>query len=381
MDAIRDRLSPRERMIAERYADGATYKQIAEALHIAPSTVRNHLAAVYRKLDVSGKPALIRALAGSKGASAESQTSGDSNAQSVAKDSTATASSSPEKIIGLADQGPVHYCASSDGVSIAHARVGNGYPILVGGSWMTHLEKDWENPGYGHYLSRLARDFTLIRYDQRGNGMSDWDDVEISFERMVDDLACVIDSNHLETVAIYGASQAASVAIAYACNHPGRVSHLVLHGGYPRGRRRRGDPDAAAESEALVTLIHQGWGRDNPAYRQTITSMLMPEASQEEEAWFNAFQKACGPGKNIARFREIFDAMDVSHLLQDITVPTLVIHCVGDSVAPLSEGKLLASRIPGAQFVTLNSDSHMMFAGDPEFPRFLESIRNFLLAK
>jgi len=104
----------------------------------------------------------------------------------------------------------------------------------------------------------------------------------------------------------------------------------------------------------------------------------MPEANQQEAEWFNEFQKAYGPGENIARFREMFDDIDISHLLGDVSVPTLVVHCVGDSVAPLSEGKLLASRIPGANFVTLNSRSHMLFENDPEFPRLLHSVRDFL---
>lgn len=280
--------------------------------------------------------------------------------------------------VGLADQSPVRYCFSGDGVSIAHARVGEGYPLVFGGSWLTHLEEDWKNPSFGHYMSYLAEDFSVIRYDQRGNGMSDWDDLEFSFDKFVDDLGSVIDCYEYEKVAVFGASQAASVSLAYARQNLERVSHLVLFGGYSRGRRRRGDPAAAAESEAIVTLIRQGWGRDNPAYRQTLTSLFMPEASPQEAAWFNDFQKECGPAENIARFREVFDEMDVSRLLPEINVPTLVIHCEGDSIAPLSEGKYLASQIPGAQFVTLKSKSHMMLERDPEFPRFLRCVRDFL---
>ncbi len=362
------RLSPRELTIAERFAGGETYTQIAQALHIAPSTVRNHLAAIYRKLKVNSKPTLIGALAAIR-ESAEHPPGHrvDTKTENVSK-----------AAIGLVDQAPVRYCRSVDGVSVAHAQVGTGYPLVFGGSWMTHLEKDWENPGYGHYLSHLAENFTIIRYDQRGNGMSDWADVDISFQKMADDLKCVIDCYQYEKVALFGASQAAAVAIAYTCAHPERVSHLILYGGYPRGRRRRGDPAATAESEALATLIRQGWGRENPAYRQTMTSMFMPEASQEEETWFNEFQRACGPGENIARFREVFDDIDIVHLVDKIRCPTLVIHCVGDSVAPLAEGRLLATRIPQAQFVTLSSNSHMIFENDPEFPRFLESIRGLL---
>ena len=278
----------------------------------------------------------------------------------------------------LADQRNVRYCRSGDGVSIAHADVGTGYPLVFAGSWMTHLEKDWQSPMIRHFLTHLAKSFTLIRYDQRGSGMSDWDNVELTFEKMVDDLECVIDCYDYEKVAIFGASQAASVSIAYLMRRPEKVSHLILHGGYARGRRRRGIPDAAAESEALVTLIRQGWAAENPAFRQTITSLFMPDASPEEAAWFNDFQKTCAPAENMACFREMFDEMDVSDLLDDVKVPTLVIHCSDDSIAPLSEGKFLASRIAGAQFVMLKSKNHMIFENEPEFPRFIQSIRDFI---
>lgn len=283
-----------------------------------------------------------------------------------------------EPDIGLGDQSPVQYCSSVDGVSIAHAQVGKGPPVFFAGSWMSHLEEDWNNPGWRPYLSNLAKDFTVIRYDQRGNGMSDWDNVDISFEKMVDDLEAVIECYEHEKITLFGASQAAAVSVAYAIKYPERVSKLILFGGYPRGRCQRGDPESAAESEALVTLIRQSWGRDNPLIRQTMTSLFMPNASQEETSWFNEFQKTCGPGENIARFREMFDDIDIVHMLGDVSVPTLVVHCVGDSVAPLSEGKLLASRIPGAKFVTLNSKSHMVFENDPEWPRLLNSVCDFL---
>lgn len=280
--------------------------------------------------------------------------------------------------VGVADQEPVRYCAAVDGISVAHTVVGSGYPLAIAGAWITHLEREWDDPSWGNYLRALAEDFQLIRYDQRGNGMSDWDNVDITFERMVDDLATVIDCYGHPEVAIWGSSQGAAVAAAYASRHPERVSRLILCGGYARGRRRRGNSAEIAESEALVTLIRQAWGRENPAIRQTITSLFMPDATAEEASWFNSFQRACGPSENLARFREVFDDIEVTDLLSKIECPTLVMHCVGDSVAPFAEGKLLASRIPNAQLVSLESDSHMMTERDPEFARLLESVRRFM---
>jgi pimeloyl-ACP methyl ester carboxylesterase len=243
---------------------------------------------------------------------------------------------------------------------------------------MSHLEQDWINPGWGPYIRHLAGYYSIVRYDLRGNGLSAWDDVDICFERMVEDLACVIDFSGHEKIAIFGGSQGAAVAIAYTIKCPSRVSHLVLYGGYARGRRKRGDPAATAESEALVTLIREGWGRDNPAIRQQITTMFMPDATQDEMAWFNGFQKLCAPAENVAKFRQTFDEIDIAASLDYVTVPTLVIHSEGDAVAPISEGKLLASRIPGARFVVLQGRSHMILENDPEFPKFLNNIVKFI---
>ncbi|UCH40271.1 MAG: alpha/beta fold hydrolase [Gammaproteobacteria bacterium] len=280
--------------------------------------------------------------------------------------------------IGLADQGPVRYCRSTDGVSIAHAKVGEGYPVIVGGSYMTHLEGDWNNPGWGTYIGNLAKHFEVIRYDQRGNGMSDWDDVKISFERMVDDLSAVARCYDYDKFAIFGASQAAAVSIAYAQRNPEKVSHLVLYGGFTRGRRVIGGPEAKAESEAMATLYRQWWGKDNPAIQQTMASLFMPDATPEQVESFIAFQKTGAIGENIARILEMHDSYDVAHLLDDVHIPTLVIHCVGDSVAPLSEGKLIASRIPGAEFVTLDSREHLVLPTDREFARFVDSTVSFI---
>ena len=149
---------------------------------------------------------------------------------------------------------------------------------------------------------------------------------------------------------------------------------------YARGRRQRGNEAEIEESEALVSLIRHNWGNENPAVRQTLTTLFMPEASQEQMQWFNGFQKLCGPGENIAQFRALFDDMNVSRLLPKVAVPTLVLHSNRDSVAPLSEGKLLASQIQGASFVQLNSPNHMLFEAERDFPKMIESIEKFVKA-
>ncbi|MFD1159011.1 alpha/beta fold hydrolase [Roseovarius aestuarii] len=272
----------------------------------------------------------------------------------------------------------VKFARSKDGTSIAHTISGDGTPLLIAGSWMSHLDMDWENPVYSGYLKHLSRKFQVIRYDQRGNGLSQWSDVDISFERMVDDMAAIVDEYGHEKLAILGMSQGASVAIAYALRQPDRVSHLVLNGGYARGRKHRGNDADREESDALVSLIRHSWGNENPAIRQTLTTLFMPEASKEQMQWFNDFQKICGPAENIAQFRAMFDDMNVAKLLPEITTPTLVLHSDRDAVAPLSEGKLLACQIEGSSFVQLNSPNHMLFETEQDFTKMIDNIDNFI---
>ena len=132
------------------------------------------------------------------------------------------------------------------------------------------------------------------------------------------------------------------------------------------------------ESEALVQLIRTSWGNDNPAIRQILTTMFMPDATKAEMQWFNEFQKLCGPAENIAQFRALFDDIDVSNLLTEISLPTLVLHSDRDAVAPLSEGKILASQIPDASFVQLDSPNHLLFSSEPDFERMIASIESFV---
>lgn len=357
-------LSARERQIARKYATGESYRAIADDLCIAPTTVRTHLQNIYRKLEVSNKFALARAL--NHPPSARNQPGPKSLPEPEAEG------------IGLRDQTDIRYVPSHDGTSIAHASVGVGPPLVVAGSWLTHLTLSWEPLHLeGRRLSQMAQHFQLIRYDQRGSGLSDWA-TEIEFGRMVDDLECVIDAYPHDKVAVYARSQGAAVSIAYAVRRPEKISHLILQGAYARGRRRRGDPAAEAQSAAMVTLIREGWGANNPAFRQIMTTLFAEAQSPEEMAYFNDFQKQCGPASNIARYREMFDEIDVSDLAPKISAPTLILHSDGDAIAPLSEAKFLASAIPHAQLTVFNSSHHLLRADDPAFPDLIDGIRQFV---
>jgi pimeloyl-ACP methyl ester carboxylesterase/DNA-binding winged helix-turn-helix (wHTH) protein len=272
----------------------------------------------------------------------------------------------------------VHFCTATDGVRIAYAEVGNGPPLVKTANWLNHLEYDWKSPVWIPFLHALAADHRLIRYDARGNGLSDWEVENISLEAFVEDLESVVAATGLERFPLLGISQGCAVSVAYAVRHPQRVSRLVLYGGFARGRRKRGSVEDIASSDAFMTLMRQGWGQENPAFRQLFTSLFIPGGTAAQVQWFNDLQRITTSPDNAARLRQAVDAIDVTDLLGQVRAPTLVLHCRDDAVQPFDEGRRLAAGIPGARFVALEGRNHCILQGDPGWNRFLEEIRRFL---
>jgi pimeloyl-ACP methyl ester carboxylesterase len=272
----------------------------------------------------------------------------------------------------------IRFCTSEDEVRLAYARVGSGTTVVKAANYLNHLDYDWKSPIWRHVFQALAEKHLLIRYDERGNGMSDWNPAEISFEAFVRDLETVVDAAGLDRFALFGASQGCAVSIAYAVRHPERVTRLVLHGGYAVGPRRRGSPDEIAQRDALLTLIRQGWGQDNPAFRQMFTSLFIPDGSAEEIDWFNDLQRVSASPESATRIRRACDDIDVRELLGQVTAPTLVLHSRGDAVVPFEEGRRIASLVPGARFVALDSRNHLLLEHEPAWAQWLDEITDFL---
>ena len=272
----------------------------------------------------------------------------------------------------------IRFCASPDGTTIAYAVVGKGPPIVKAPNWMNHLEYDWKSPIWRHLLQNLADDHCLIRFDQRGNGLSDWDVEDISHDAFDADLAAVIDAAGHDRFVLFGVSQGCAISIRYAVRNPRRVKGLVLYGGYARGKNKRGSADMVAQAEAERTLIRQGWGQDNPAFRQFFTSAFLPEGTPEQMAWFNELQRVTTSPENAVRIRMANDDLDITEYLPKVSVPTLVLHCRDDAIAPFEEGRRIAAMIPNAQFVALEGRNHLILESEPAWPRFIEEVRNFL---
>lgn len=272
----------------------------------------------------------------------------------------------------------IRFCKTKDGVSIAYASVGSGPPLVKAANWLTHLELDWNAPIWSPLFRSLAERHTFIRYDERGNGLSDWNVPDISQTAFVSDLEAVVDALQLEQFPLLGISQGAAVSIEYAIKHPERVSKLILFGGYPLGWRKTSTPEQVAEREAVMTLVKSGWGSENPAYRHIFSTTFMPGANLAQLKWFDDFQRQTTSAENAARFLSAFGDIDVEDLLGELKVPTLILHSRHDQRIPWTTARQMATSIPNARLVTLDSPNHLLLENEPASEEFVSAITQFL---
>jgi pimeloyl-ACP methyl ester carboxylesterase/DNA-binding CsgD family transcriptional regulator len=271
----------------------------------------------------------------------------------------------------------VRYVRAADGVQLAWARSGIGAPLVKAATWLTHLEYDLESPVWHHWTEFLSEHFSYLRYDERGCGMSDWDVANLSVDRWVEDLATVVDAAGVtEPFTLLGMSHGAAVCVAYAARYPERVARMVLCGGFVRGALRRSDAEATRMYEAIVNLSSL-WGSDNPSFRQVFTSRFIPGGSEEQLRWFNELcRKTITPALAGTLLRQRAQT-DISALLPMVKAPTLVLHAREDAIAPIGEGRALASGIAGAEFVELESRNHVLLEHEPAWARFKEAVLAF----
>ena len=272
----------------------------------------------------------------------------------------------------------VGFCLSRDGTRIAYATSGAGRPLVKAGHWLTHLEHDWQSPIWAPFLDALGSRFQLLRYDQRGNGLSDWDAKRLSLDAFVEDMEAVVDAAGLDRFVLYGSSQGVPIAIGYATRHPGRVSHLILQGGYHQGRLVRSSAAEREQGEAMLTLIRHGWGRPESPFIKAFASIFMPEASRAQIDSMAALQNLTTTPENAAALRRAIDELSVTDLLGKVSVPTLVLHARDDGVQPLDQGRELAAGIAGAEFVMLDSSSHITVPGDRAWDAMIGAIERFV---
>ncbi|MFJ9559351.1 alpha/beta fold hydrolase [Streptomyces fuscichromogenes] len=277
------------------------------------------------------------------------------------------------------DSQTIRFCRTADGTRIAYATVGSGPPLLKAANWMSHLDLEWTTPVWSHWLGGLARNRRLVRYDERGCGLSDWTVPGFTFDYWVDDLHTVVEATGLGRFPLLGVSQGAAVAVAYAVRHPERVSRLVLAGAYARGRQVRARTEAEREEAALdLDLARVGWLHQDPRFLRVFASQFLPEGTTEDWAEFTAYQRQTTSPANGVRFLEEFARIDVSAIAHQVTCPTLIIHSRDDERVPVAQAGELAALIPDSRLVLLKSRNHLLTAFEPAWDEFLAHIDAFL---
>lgn len=272
----------------------------------------------------------------------------------------------------------IAFVMSADGTRIATAAIGKGMPLVRAAHWLSHIEYDVDSPVWRPWLAALSRDHCYLRYDQRGCGLSDRDVTDLSLAAMVADLEAVTDALP-GPFPLIGMSQGGAVAIEFARRHPDRVSRLVLIGAYARGALRRpAGKGHRQEAEALLALVRLGWGRDNPAFRQVFTSQFIPGGTLEQHLSWTELERRTASPEEAAEILSAFYRIEDSEEARALDLPVLVIHARGDARVPFDEGRLLASLIPRARFVPLESENHVLLDTEPAWPLFLAELRGFL---
>jgi len=272
----------------------------------------------------------------------------------------------------------IRYLKTRDGLRLAWAALGQGPVLVKAANWLSHLTYDLESPIWRHWIEFLSQHYRLIRYDERGSGMSDWEAADLSAARWGEDLEAVIDSSDPgEQFVLLGISQGAAAAITYAVRHPQRISRLILYGGYSKGWAQSPESEGYRRYRAIVDLVQLGWGKDNPVFRQLFAAQFVPGATPEQFAWFNELCRRTTTPEIATRLLTARGELNVRDLLPQVHVPTLVLHARGDEIVPFEAGKQLAAEIPNAEFVSLDSRNHILLADEPAWPHFKDALLEF----
>jgi pimeloyl-ACP methyl ester carboxylesterase len=271
----------------------------------------------------------------------------------------------------------IRFCRAQGGVRLAYAVHGSGPPLVVVSCWLSHLQHDWQSPVWRHFLDQLGNIATVVRYDERGFGMSDWTVDDFSLEARVSDLEAVLATTGLDRFALLGMSGGSAVAMAYAIAHPERVSRLILYGTVC-GDPVTWSPEAWAEEETYRSMIRVGWAREDADFRRVFTMKFIPDATEEQMRWFDDLQRMSTSPANAVASRIARQQIDIHNELPRITAPTIVLQAVGDRATTFDNAVSVSSRIPGARLVSLESRNHILLADEPAWNVFIDEVSSFL---
>lgn len=279
----------------------------------------------------------------------------------------------------LALRQQVQFCTSADGTRIAYADIGEGVPLLRAPMWQSHLEYEWQSPFRRPLMTGVASGCRLVRFDQRGTGLSDWEVDRISVDAMIEDMRAVVTATGLERFALWGHSQGAAFAVRYAAEHPEQVASLVISGGFLKGRALSGDADAERIYNVGRTMIAEGWGLPDPLYRRFFTANLIPDAPPEVSESLDELQRISSSSEVASRIFEMNCFVDVEACVSQVRSPTFVFHATGDRMVPVTWGRKIAKTIPDARFLELPGENHMLLEHESSFNIFVDEMLEFVI--
>jgi len=271
----------------------------------------------------------------------------------------------------------IAFVRSKDQTNIAYAQSGVGAPLVRAGTWLTHVHHDWESPVWAHWLRFMSERHTLVRYDPRGCGLSQSDVQHISFDDWVDDLAAVVDHLQLERFPLFGMSQGAAVAAAYAVRHPERVSKLILYAPLVTGWRGKSN-SISQQWQAMEQLVSTGWGEANMAFPSMFAHLFMPQSPPETKTWYAELQRKSASKEVAGRFMRVLSELSVFPQLNQVSVPTLVVQVAREQVIDPQSVVGIAGEIPGSEFVSIDSSNHILSADEPGWQEFKAAFDRYL---
>ena len=271
----------------------------------------------------------------------------------------------------------IRFARSADGVGIAYAVHGSGPPLLIDACWLSHLQFDWQSPVWRHFLVELGRVATVIRYDERGHGLSDRGVTDHSLQARLADLEAVADDAGFERFALLAMAQGGPVAIEYAARHPERLTRLAFYNSYA-GAQVAATPEEVELFAAFEAMIKVGWARPTSEFRRVFSSMMIPGGTEEQMRWLDDLQKMSVDAETAVLSRSQRQVIDSSARMAELDLPTLVLHSRGDQMIEFKECRALAAGIRGARLVALESNNHIVLADEPAWPVFLGELTTFL---
>ena len=253
----------------------------------------------------------------------------------------------------------IQYAQTADEVSIAFWTLGEGMPLvhMPAIPW-SHIQLEWQDPEGRRCYERLVEKRKLVRYDGRGTGLSDREVTDFSLDAQMLNLEAVVDRLGLERFALFAPSSSGPAAIAYAAQHPERVSHLVLWCSWVRAS----DWSHSPQLRALRGLVDRDWETYTETYAHVAVGWSAGAGAQQAAA---LMRESVTQGAMQA-WAEAVRRFDVTDLLPQVRSPTLVLHRRQFPLLGVDVARGLSSRIPNARLVLLEGTSGVPWVGDME---------------